>query len=55
MANCKLLDIEMDTNRLCPVSKQFKNKFLCYIDCGFSSLRDKNKKRMIQARLDIYT
>lgn len=51
MAYCKLLNIEIDMNRICPASKNFKKSFLCYKDCGFSPLRDKNKKRIVQAKL----
>lgn len=56
MAKCKLLDIEMNMGKICPISKNLKKKekFLCYKNCGFSPLRDKNKKRMIQAKLSKY-
>ena len=51
MSQCKLLNTEMDINKICPVSNQFKKKFLCYKDCGFSPLRDKNIKRVVQQKL----
>ena len=55
MPICKLLDIEMNIGEICPASKNFKKKkFICYKNCGFSTLRDKNKKRVIQAKLDKY-
>ena len=52
MSKCKLLNKEMDLNNLCPVSINYKWKFLCYKDCGFSPLRDKYKKRIIQSKLE---
>ena len=48
---CKLLDIEINTSKICPASKNLKKKFRCYKDCGFSPLRDKNKKIIVQTRL----
>lgn len=51
MINCKLLNIEIDVSRTCPVSKNFRRSFLCYKDCGFSPLRYKNKKRTVQVKL----
>ena len=51
MVSCKLLNIEIDISRTCPASKNFRKSFLCYKDCGFSPLRDKNKKRIVQAKL----
>jgi hypothetical protein len=56
MVNCKLLNIEIDVRRICPASKNFRKRFLCYKDCGFSPLRYKNRKITVQAKLDnIYT
>lgn len=49
---CKLLDIEIDMNYICPISYQFKERFLCYENCGFSPLRSKNKKIIIQSKLE---
>lgn len=63
MAICKLLKIEMDTNKFCPAIssstiRSKKDRFFCYEDCGFSPLRNdeksKNRKRStlkIQKRL----
>jgi hypothetical protein len=45
---CKLLEIEIEIGMMCPSSKNYKKRFCCYKNCGFSPLRDKSKKRIIQ-------
>ncbi len=51
--NCKLIDIEMPLNKVCPASHK---KFVCYKQCGFSPLRDNSiipekKKTILQTKL----
>lgn len=53
MNRCKLLDIEMPLNLICPVSKNYDERFVCYKDCGFSPLRDINKKIKIKTKRKI--
>ncbi len=50
MNRCKLLDIEMPLNMICPASKNYDERFVCYKDCGFSPLRDINKKIKIKRK-----
>lgn len=51
MKKCKLLDVEMPLNMICPSDK----RFVCYKDCGFSPLRDVNKKINIKIKKEIQT
>ncbi len=55
MKKCKLLDVEMPLNMICPVSKSSGKRFVCYKDCGFSPLRDVNKKINIKIKKEIQT
>ncbi len=55
MNRCKLLDIEIPLEKICPASKNFKKRFVCHKDCGFSSLRDINKKIKINIKKNIQT
>lgn len=55
MNRCKLLDIEMPLNMICPASKNYDERFVCYKDCGFSPLRDINKKIKIKIKRKIQT
>lgn len=44
MNKCILLDIEMPLNLICPVSKDYGDRFVCYRDCGFSPIRMEKPK-----------
>ena len=50
---CILLDIEMPLDRICPASKNFGDRFVCYRDCGFSPIRKEKAKtkRFVQINL----
>ena len=60
MNKCKLLDIEMPLHKICPASKSSDERFVCYKDCGFSSLRDLNRhvkvkiKKKVQTKIGSY-
>lgn len=43
MDKCKLLNIKMPLDLICPAS-YYGNRFICYKDCGFSPLRKGRKK-----------
>ncbi len=55
MNKCKLLNIEMPLKKICPASKNYKERFVCYEDCGFSPLRDKNRKIKIKIKRNTQT
>ena len=52
---CKLLDIEMPIHKICPASKNSDERFVCYKDCGFSSLRCPDKHIKIKIKKKIQT
>jgi hypothetical protein len=61
MKKCKLLDIEMPLHKVCPASMKYTKRFVCFKNCGFSSMREnidiKKKifdKKVIQATLFEY-
>lgn len=41
----------MPLNMICPASKNYDERFVCYKDCGFSPLRDINKKIKIKRKI----
>ena len=52
---CKLLDIDIPLGMICPASKDYEERFVCYKDCGFSPLRDPNKNIKIKIKNQIQT
>ena len=52
---CKLLNIEMPIHKICPASKKSGERFICYKDCGFSPLRDPDKRMKINIKKKIQT
>ena len=51
---CKLLDIEMPIDFICPASRNFGERFLCYNDCGFSPIRKEKPKRINTVQKELY-